>query len=114
MLDKGHALGLFIAAIEVVGSDKIAEVQLLHVGALAQSFSELGLAGCFRSNDARDLGEHGSSCVLVNFKDITVGVNAANFAELLVIVDDWEVLLLVSFETLGNSLRVVIRSTLAS
>ena len=114
VLNESHGLGLFITVAEVVLSDESVVVHLLHVGALTQSISELGLARCFRSNDARDLGEHGSSCVLVNFKQITVGVNAANLAELFVIVDDREVLLIVSFETLSNSLRVVIRSALAS
>ena len=60
------------------------------------------------------MGEHGSSGVLVNFKDIAVGVDAANLAKLLVILDDWEVLLLVSFETLLNSLGVVIGAALAT
>ena len=58
--------------------------------------------------------EHSASGVLVNFKDITIGIDATDLAKLLVIIDDREVLLLVGFETLGNSLRVVIRSALAT
>ena len=114
MLNESHGLGLFIAVAEVVLSDECIVVHLLHVGASAQSCSELGLARCFGSNDAGDLREHGCSCVLVNFKDVAVGINAANLSELLVIVDDREVLLLVSFETLSDSLRVVIGSALAT
>ena len=114
MLNESHGLGLFIAVAKVVLSDECIVVHLLHVGALAESRSELGFARCFGSNDAGDLRKHGSSCVLINFKDIAVGINATNLAKLLVIVDDGEVLLLVSFETLGNCLRVVIRSALAT
>ena len=114
MLDKSNSLCLLITVTEIVLSDELIVVHSLHVGALTQSSSELGLARCFWSNDARDLWEHGLSSVLVNFKDITVGVNTANLAELFVVVDDGEVLLLVSFETLGYSLRVVIGSALAT
>ena len=54
------------------------------------------------------------SGVLVNFEDITIGIDATDLAKLLVIIDDREVLLLVGFETLGNSLGVVIGTALAT
>ena len=52
VLDEGHGLGLLITVAQVVLTDEAIVVHLLHVGALAQSLAELGLAGCFRSNDA--------------------------------------------------------------
>ena len=52
VLDEGHGLGLLVTVAQVVLTDEAVVVHLLHVGALTQSLAELGLARCFRSNDA--------------------------------------------------------------
>jgi hypothetical protein len=60
------------------------------------------------------LGKHGFSGIFINIKHVTVGINSSHLAELFVIVDYWQVLLLVSLETLCNGFSIVVRTTLTA
>jgi len=89
-------------------------VDHLHVCPLAEVGAQDCLAGGFGADDAGDLWEHSAPCILVNIDRVTVGVDAANLAELLVVCDDWEVLLDESFKTLLNGVSIVIGATLSA
>lgn len=113
-LDQGTGHGLVVTFTEVLLSHEVVEVDHLHVGALAKSLTESGLSGGLGANDAGDLGEHRLSGVLIDLKHVTVGVDLANLAELLVVGDHRKVLLLVGFKALCNCLFVVVGAALAT
>ena len=114
LLDESTSLGGAIGLAEVLGGKEVVEVDDLHVGALTESFTEGRLARGLRSADPGDLREHSTSGVSVDVLDVTVGVDATNLAELLIVVDDGQVLLLVGSETLLDGFSVIVRATLTA
>ena len=113
VLDQGRCGCLVVALTKVLLGDEVVEVDELHVSALTKGFAEGRLAGCLGANDAEDLGEHGLSGILVDLKYVTVSIDSSHLVELLVIVDHWQVLLLVGLEALCDCLSVVVRAALA-
>ena len=111
-LDEGHSFGLVVAVAQVLLANELVVVDQLHVGALAESLTQRGFARGFRPNDARDLRKHSFPRVRVDVLDVPVGVNPANLAELLIVINDWHVLFRVCCETLGDGLRFVIGASL--
>lgn len=104
----------FIAIGQALLLNESVVVDHFHVCPLAEVSAQDCLAGGFRANDAGDLWEHCAPRVLIDVDRVAIGVNAANFAELLVVCDDWEILLVESFKTLLDGLCVVIGATLSA
>lgn len=93
---------------------KFVIVNHLHVSSLAKRISKSGLSRGFGSNDARNLGKHCFSGILINLKHITVSINATNLAELFIEGDDGQVLLSERIKTFVHSFDIVVRTALAS
>jgi hypothetical protein len=73
-----------------------------------------GLSRGLRSNDARDLGEHSCTGILIDFQRVTCCINLTNLSELLVVVYYGHVLGRESLETLLNGFQVIVRTTLTT
>jgi len=113
VLDQCCCGCLVVTVTKVLLGDECVEVDEFHVSALTKGRAEGGLAGCLGSNDAKDLGEHGLSGILVDLKLVTVSIDTAHLVELLVVGDHWQVLLLVGLEALCDGLSVVVSTALA-
>lgn len=60
------------------------------------------------------MGKHGLSGVLINVEDVAVCINSSHLAELLIIVDYWQVFLLIGLEALYYCFSVIIGPTLTA
>merc|ERR1719361_3277351 len=77
-------------------------------------FSKSGLTRSLGSDYARDLREHGFSRIFVDLKDISVSIDATNFAKLFIVLNDWQVFLGISVKSFVDCINVVVRATLAT
>jgi len=113
-LDESDSLLFLCAAVKIALIQELLVLDELHVRALAQSGAQGCLTSALRADDAGDLRQHCAPGVFVNLEWVTVGVDDAHLAELLVVGDHGHVLGLESFETLLDSLRIVVGAALST